>query len=134
VLKKVDLMKHAMAAAMALSALAGAAQAQARSPSQVVQFKSLSQNAGTVHVGSPAKAVYQFTNISSAPMIIENIVPSAQTAQVTMTRGAIAAGKQGEVSVSYTVTKAGNFNLPIIVKIAGIESPVTLMLTGKGAN
>ena len=82
----------------------------------VVKFKELKYDFGKVKQNVPATHEFSFTNISDGPIVIES---------------AVAKGKTDKIAAAYNAASPGPFNKTITVKIAGIDLPVQLFITGE---
>jgi hypothetical protein len=116
------------------------AQAPAQTPSpvkkaeDVIKFKELAFDFGKIKQGVPATHDFAFTNISNSPVIIESALASCGCTTPHKPEGAIAAGKSDIISAQYSAASPGPFNKSITVKLAGIDLPVVLKITGEVLN
>ena len=117
--------------------------AQPRTPAQtapvkkaedVVKFKELAFDFGKIKQGVPATHDFAFTNISNSPVIIESALASCGCTTPHKPEGAIVAGKSDIISAQYSAANPGPFNKSITVKLAGIDLPVVLKITGEVLN
>jgi len=100
----------------------------------VIKFKEMSFDFGKIKQGVPATHDFTFTNISNSPVIIESALPSCGCTTPHKPEGAIAAGKSDVISAQYNAAAPGRFNKSITIKVAGIDLPVTLQITGEVLN
>jgi hypothetical protein len=103
----------------------------ARKAEDVVKFKELAFDFGKVKQGTPVTHDFTFTNISNSPVIIETAIASCGCTTPHKPEGAIAAGKSDVISAQYNAANLGPFNKTITVKLAGVDLPVTLKITGE---
>lgn len=97
----------------------------------VVKFKQLSFDFGKVKQGTPVTHNFAFTNVSNSPVIIESAIASCGCTTPHKPEGAVAAGKSDVISAQYNAASPGLFNKSVTVKLAGIDLPVTLKITGE---
>jgi Protein of unknown function (DUF1573) len=97
----------------------------------VVKFKELSFDFGKIKQGIPATHDFAFTNIGNSPVIIESALASCGCTTPHKPEGAVTAGKSDIISAQYNAANAGPFNKSITVKLAGIDLPVVLKITGE---
>jgi hypothetical protein len=97
----------------------------------VVKFKELAFDFGKIKQGTPATHDFAFTNIGNSPVIIESAQASCGCTTPHKPEGAVGAGKVDTVSAQYDARAAGPFSKSIYVKLAGIDLPVTLKITGE---
>jgi hypothetical protein len=114
--------------------------AQPRTPAQtapvkkaedVVKFKELAFDFGKIKQGTPATHDFAFTNISNSPVIIESALASCGCTTPKKPEGAVNAGKSDMISAQYNAANVGPFNKSITIKVAGIDLPVVLKITGE---
>jgi hypothetical protein len=108
--------------------------APAKKGEDVVKFKELAFDFGKVKQGTPVTHDFSFTNISNSPVIIETAMASCGCTTPHKPEGAIAAGKSDVISAQYNAANAGPFNKTITVKLAGVDMPVVLKITGEVLN
>jgi len=105
--------------------------AQAKKAEDVVKFKELSYDFGKIKQGTPVSHEFEFTNISTSPVIIESAVPSCGCTTPVKPEGAIAKGKDDKITAGFNAANAGPFNKTITIKVAGVDLPVQLKITGE---
>jgi hypothetical protein len=98
---------------------------------EAVKFKELSFDFGKIKQGVPVTHNFDFTNISDAPVIIESATPSCGCTTPVKPEGAIAKGKTDKITAGFNAATAGPFNKSITIKVAGIDLPVQLKITGE---
>jgi len=97
----------------------------------VIKFKELSYDFGKIKQGAPVTHDFNFTNTSDAPVIIESATPSCGCTTPVKPEGAIPKGKDNKITAGFNAANAGPFNKSITVKVAGIDLPVQLKITGE---
>ena len=105
--------------------------AQAKKAEEVVKFKELSYDFGKIKQGTPVSHEFAFTNISTSPVIIESAVPSCGCTTPVKPEGAIAKGKDDKITAGFNAANVGPFNKSITIKVAGVDLPVQLKITGE---
>src|ERR1700743_1875615 len=95
------------------------AQDQAKKAEDVVKFKELSYDFGKIKQGTPVSHEFEFTNISTSPVIIESAVPSCGCTTPVKPEGAIAKGKADKITAGFNAAAAGPFNKRITLTVAG---------------
>jgi hypothetical protein len=105
--------------------------AQAKKAEDVVKFKELAYDFGKIKQGTPVSHEFEFTNISTSPVIIESAVPSCGCTTPVKPEGAIAKGKDDKITAGFNAANAGPFNKSITIKVAGVDLPVQLKITGE---
>lgn len=107
------------------------AQDQAKKAEDVVKFKELTYDFGKIKQGSPVTHNFVFTNISNSPVIIESAVPSCGCTTPVKPEGAIPQGKDDKIQAGFNAANVGPFNKSITIKVAGVDLPVQLKITGE---
>jgi hypothetical protein len=105
--------------------------AQAKKAEDVVKFKELAYDFGKIKQGTPVSHEFPFTNISTSPVIIESAVPSCGCTTPVKPEGAIAKGKDDKITAGFNAANVGPFNKTITIKVAGVDLPVQLRITGE---
>jgi hypothetical protein len=102
----------------------------AKKAEDVLKFKEVSFDFGKVKQGTPVTHEFTFTNITNSPVIIESAVASCSCTTPHKPEGAIGAGKTDYISAQYNAAGPGMFNKTVTVKVAGVDMPVVLKITG----
>ena len=118
-------------ASAALLTIGVFAQDQAKKAEDVVKFKELTYDFGKIKQGSPVTHNFVFTNISDSPVIIESAVPSCGCTTPVKPEGAIPQGKDDKIQAGFNAANVGPFNKSITIKVAGVDLPVQLKITGE---
>lgn len=105
--------------------------AQQKKAEDAVKFKELTHDFGKIKQGVPVTFDFAFANISDAPVIIESATPSCGCTTPVKPEGAIAKGKNDKITAGFNAAAAGPFNKSITVKVAGIDMPLQLKITGE---
>jgi hypothetical protein len=123
--------KLILLASAALLTIGVFAQDQAKKAEDVVKFKELTYDFGKIKQGSPVTHDFVFTNISNSPVIIESAVPSCGCTTPVKPEGAIPQGKDNKIQAGFNAANVGPFNKSITIKVAGVDLPVQLKITGE---
>ena len=125
-------MKKLFLFASALILSAGVfAQNQAKKAEDVLKFKELAYDFGKIKQGTPVSHDFVFTNIGTSPVIIESTVASCGCTTPVKPEGAVQKGKEDKITAAFNAAAPGPFNKSITVKVAGIDMPVQLKITGE---
>jgi hypothetical protein len=123
-------MKKALLLASAIM-MSAALFAQQKKAEDVVKFKELAFDFGKIKQGVPVTHDFPFVNNSDGPVIIESAVASCGCTTPTKPEGAVLKGKEDKISAGFNANAPGPFNKSITVKVAGIDLPLTLKITGE---
>jgi uncharacterized protein DUF1573 len=120
-----------LAGGIILSATLFAQQAQQKKAEDVIKFKEMTHDFGKIKQGVPVTFDFAFTNTSDAPVIIESATPSCGCTTPVKPEGAIGQGKNDKITAGFNAAVAGPFNKSITVKVAGIDLPLQIKITGE---
>jgi hypothetical protein len=119
------------ASAIALSVGVFAQPAQQKKAEDVVKFKELTYDFGKIKQNSPVSHDFSFVNISNKPVIIESAIPGCGCTTPVKPEGAIPQGKEDKITAAFNAAAQGPFNKNITIKLAGIDLPIVLHITGE---
>jgi Protein of unknown function (DUF1573) len=124
-------MKKLILFASALVLSVGVFAQQSEKAEDVVKFKELTYDFGKIKQGTPVTHDFDFTNASSNPVIIESATASCGCTTPTKPEGAVQAGKQDVIKAGFNAAAAGPFNKTIYIKVASVQLPLQLHITGE---
>ena len=124
-----------VAAAFAMSS-AVTAQTTAQTTAQkkaeeFVKFNELKYDFGKIKQGVPTTFDFEFKNITDKPLVVESASASCGCTTPTWPKAPVMSGKKDKINVGYNAAGAGAFSKTITVKLAGVDKPVTLTITGE---
>jgi hypothetical protein len=96
-----------------------------------VKFKELSYDFGKIKQNSPVSHDFAFTNVSDKPVIIESAIASCGCTTPAKPEGAIQKGKDDKITAGFNAANVGPFTKSITIKVAGIDMPLQLKITGE---
>jgi Protein of unknown function (DUF1573) len=97
----------------------------------VVKFKEMTYNFGKIKQSVPVTHDFEFTNVSDAPVVIESATPSCGCTTPVKPEGAVAKGKTDKIKAGFNAVAVGPFNKSITIKVAGVDLPVQIHITGE---
>jgi hypothetical protein len=95
------------------------------------EFKSEVIDYGDIEKGSDGVKVFQFENIGTEPLIIENVYSSCGCTVPTWTKAAIAPGKSGEIQVKYDTNRVGPIRRTITIYSNADEPTKAVKIKGR---
>lgn len=119
------------ASAVVLSLGVFAQPAQQTKAEDVVKFKELTYDFGKIKQGTPVRHDFAFTNVGNKPVIIESALAGCGCTTPVKPEGAIPQGKEDKITAEFNAAAQGPFNKNVTVKLAGIDMPVVLHITGE---
>lgn len=99
--------------------------------SSFVKFKELSHDFGKIKQNSPVTYNFVFSNISDKPVVIESATASCGCTTPVKPEAPIGKGKEDKITAGFNAAAAGPFNKIIYVKVAGVDQPMELKITGE---
>jgi|SRR5580704_518562 hypothetical protein len=105
--------------------------AQVKTASEVVKFNEMVYDFGKIKQNVPVNHDFVFTNVSTNPIVIESAIASCGCTTPVKPEGAVPKGKENKINAGFNAANPGPFNKTITVKVAGIDAPVQLRITGE---
>lgn len=99
--------------------------------SDVAKFDKETYDFGKIKQNVPAVATFTVTNISNAPIVIEQANPTCGCTISDYTKTPIAPGQTGTIKATYNAAAAGAIHKTLTVKIAGIDEIKQISLAGE---
>ena len=116
-----------LAAAFVLS-VAAMAQPKADDIMKVSQEK---HDFGKIKHNVPVETFFVITNTSTKPIIIENAWASCGCTVPEYEKQPIFPGKTTKIRVQYSAGTVGTFTKDVFIKLAGVEVPKNIKITGE---
>jgi len=110
---------------------AAAAGVTVKKAENYVKFKELTYNFGKIKKDVRVEHEFAFSNISEKPVVIESAFGSCGCTTPVWPQAPIAKGKTDKLVAGFTAPAVGPFTKTITVKLAGVESPMNLTITGE---
>lgn len=120
-----------VAAAFAMSSAVTAQTTAQAKAEDAVKFNELKHDFGKIKQGVPTTFDFEFKNVTDKPLVIENASASCGCTTPKWPQTPVMAGKKEKINVGYNAAGAGAFSKTITVKLAGVDAPVTLTITGE---
>jgi hypothetical protein len=99
-----------------------------------VKFKEVSHDFGKIKQNSPVTYNFVFTNVTDKPVVIESATASCGCTTPVKPEAPVAKGKEDKITAGFNAAAAGPFNKTIYVKVAGVDQPMELKITGEVLN
>ena len=118
---------------MSVMLMASVCFAMAQQNQASIKFDKMIHNFGTFSEDQPTqKCVFTFTNVGTAPLIINQAVASCGCTIPSYTKAPIKPGEKGEIMVTYNGTGAfpGHFKKTITVRTNGVTELTRLYIEG----
>lgn len=86
---------------------------------------------GKIRQGVPVNTVFTITNTTNKPVVIENAWASCGCTTPEYSKEPIAPGGSAKLKVGYNAASMGTFTKPVYIKLAGIDDPKQVNITGE---
>jgi hypothetical protein len=123
-MKKLLLMAAVMVAGFAASA-------QEIKPEDVVKTSADKHEFGKIKQGVPVTTYFEIKNTSERPVVIESAVAGCGCTTPEYSKEPIAPGATAKLKVGYNAAAMGPFTKDVTVKLAGIQQPFIIRITGE---
>jgi hypothetical protein len=97
----------------------------------VVKFPVEKHDFGKIKQGVPVTYSFEIKNISDKPIVIENSWASCGCTTPEKIVDPILPGASAKLKVDYNAAGVGAFTKDVYIKIAGIDQPKTVQITGE---
>jgi hypothetical protein len=100
----------------------------------IAKFKTETIEMGKIKQDIPSTAIFEVTNISSEPLIIEQANPTCGCTIGDYTKEPIAPGKTGFIKATYNAKNLNAFEKHLTVKFAGVTDVKSITIKGEVLN
>src|SRR6476620_10316936 len=118
----------------AVSIIAGYAALAQQKADEVIKVNSEKYDFGKIKQGVPVNTYFTVTNVSDKPVVIENSWGSCGCTTPEVSKEPIAPGATTKVKVGYNAANLATFNKDVYLKLAGIQEPKVIKITGEVLN
>lgn len=102
--------------------------------SDVLKFKELTHDFGKIKQNVPVTFDFAFTNTSNKPVVIESAIASCGCTTPVKPEAPVGKGKQDKITAGFNAQNLGTFTKTITIKVAGIDAPMEIRITGEVLN
>lgn len=102
--------------------------------SDVLKFKELTHDFGKIKQGVPVTYDFVFSNVAAKPVVIESATATCGCTTPVKPEAPVAKGKQDKITAGFNAGVLGTFTKSITVKVAGIDAPMEIKITGEVLN
>ena len=125
--------KFILTLAVALFGFAAQAQEQPTEGAKI-QFAEKVINYGKIEKGANGTRVFKFKNEGTEPLVLNSVRASCGCTTPKWTRGPIAPGAEGNITVKYDTNRMGNFHKTVTVNSNATNKTVVLTIKGQVMN
>jgi hypothetical protein len=123
-----------LAAAALVFTLAMKAQTNAKTADDVIKVNTDNHDFGKILQGKPVDYYFEVTNKTDKPVVVENTWASCGCTTPEKPTEPIAPGATAKVKVQYNAAAMGTFNKQVFIKLAGVENPKVVGISGAVVN
>jgi len=102
--------------------------------SDVLKFKELTHDFGKIKQNVPVTFDFAFSNTSNKPVVIESAIASCGCTTPVKPEAPVGKGKQDKITAGFNAQNLGTFTKTITIKVAGIDAPMEIKITGEVLN
>lgn len=102
--------------------------------SDVLKFKEITHDFGKIKQGVPVTYDFVFANAAAKPVVIESATASCGCTTPVKPEAPVAKGKQDKITAGFNAAVLGTFTKSITIKVAGIDAPMEIKITGEVLN
>jgi hypothetical protein len=106
----------------------------AQTPDEVVKLNTDTYNFGKIKAGVPVTTYFTVTNISDKPVVLENVVASCGCTTPEWSKEPIAPHSTAKIKVGYNAAAVAPFTKDITIRLAGVQQPKIVKITGEVLN
>ncbi|MFL5786639.1 MAG: DUF1573 domain-containing protein [Flavisolibacter sp.] len=116
---------------LAIAFVAGLTAISQQKADDIIKVNSEKYNFGKIKQGVPVTTYFTVTNISDKPVVIENAWAGCGCTTPEISKEPIAPGASAKLKVGYNAANAAPFNKDVYLKLAGIQEPKNIKITGE---
>lgn len=110
------------------------AMAQQLTPADVIKMNVDKYDFGKIKQGTPVTYSFEITNISDKPVVVENTTASCGCTTPEKPTEPIAPGATAKLKVQYNASAVAPFTKDVYIKLAGVDQPKIIQITGEVLN
>jgi hypothetical protein len=105
--------------------------AMAQKADEFIKISSEKYDFGKIKQGVPVTTFFTITNTTDKPVVIENAWAGCGCTTPEYSKEPIAPGGTSKLKVGYNAAAMGHFDKAVNIKLAGVNDPKVIMITGE---
>lgn len=105
--------------------------AMAQKADDLVKLNAETHNFGKIKQGVPVTTSFTVTNSSDKPVVLESVVASCGCTTPEWSKEPIAPGASTQIKVGYNAAALSTFTKDITIRLAGVQEPKIIHITGE---
>lgn len=106
----------------------------AQKAADVIKFKDPVHDFGKIKQNVPVTYDFVFSNVGGKPVVIESAIASCGCTTPVKPEAPVAKGKTDKITAGFNAAALGTFTKTITIKVAGIDTPTEIKITGEVLN
>jgi len=116
---------------LAVAFVAGVSAMAQTKASEVIKVSADKFDFGKIKQGVPVTTFFTLTNTTDKPVVIENAWAGCGCTTPEYSKEPIPAGGTSKLKVGYNAAAMGHFDKPVNIKLAGVNEPMVVTITGE---
>lgn len=108
--------------------------AMAQNADELIKVNTEKYDFGKIKQGVPVTTFFTITNTTDKPVVIENAWAGCGCTTPEYSKEPIAPGGTSKLKVGYNASAMGHFDKAVNIKLAGVNDPKVIMITGEVVN
>ena len=130
-MKRILLAATALVFTVAMNAQTTTTTQAQKTPDDLMKLNTEKHDFGKVPQGTPAEFYFEITNKSDKALVVENAQASCGCTTPEVPKEPIAPGATAKLKVSYNAANVGGFTKTVSIKLAGVDQPKVVTITGE---
>jgi hypothetical protein len=105
--------------------------AMAQTADDFIKVNTEKYDFGKIKQGVPVTTFFTITNTTNKPLVIENAWAGCGCTTPEYSKEPIAPGGSSKLKVGYNAAAMGHFDKAVNIKLAGVNEPKVIMITGE---
>ncbi|MGE5518857.1 MAG: DUF1573 domain-containing protein [Candidatus Dadabacteria bacterium] len=105
--------------------------AQQQTADQVIKVSADKYDFGKIKQGVPVTTYFEVKNITDKPVVVENAWAGCGCTTPEISKEPIAPNASTKLKVGYNAAAMGAFNKTVFVKLAGVQDPKQIIISGE---
>ncbi|HLO58291.1 MAG TPA: DUF1573 domain-containing protein [Bacteroidales bacterium] len=118
-------------ALIVMTAVSLKAQDAAPAATSSISWKNTTIDLGKIEKGKPVSVVFEFTNPSMVPLVLNSVRPTCGCTVADYTKEPVAPGKAGKITLTYNAASVGPFTKSTVVSSNSADGNATLIIKGE---
>jgi hypothetical protein len=119
---------------LAATAIVFSVAMKAQTPDEIIKVNTDKHDFGKIKHNVPVDYYFEITNKTDKPVVVENTWGSCGCTTPEKPKDPIAPGQTIKLKVNYNAAALGHFEKTVSIKLAGVDQPKVVTITGETAD